>query len=47
MILKNKERIIHCKSIEVREKYIFNIILYLEEIEFRKKILMETSANDI
>jgi len=34
MIFKNKARIIHCKSIELRKKYIFNINLYLEEIEF-------------
>jgi hypothetical protein len=47
MILKNKERIIHCKWIELRKKKIFNIILYLEGIEFRKKKLVETSANDI
>ena len=47
MILKNKERIIHCKWIELRKKYIFNIILYLEEIEFEQMFLIEIDRNDI
>ena len=47
MIVKKNQRIIHCKSIELRRKKIFNIILYLEEIEFRKIFLMEINRNDI
>ena len=47
MIFKNNQRVIHCKSIELREKNLFNIILYLEEIEFRKIFLMKIGLNNM